>query len=327
MKVFRSDQFSFPLPEGHRFPIQKYVLLRKAIQADGLVAPDDLLVPEPASDAQLLRAHDRDYLERVKAGQLTQQEVRRIGLPWSPELVERARRSVGGTVAACRTALSEGIAVNLAGGTHHAFRDHGQGYCLFNDVVIAARVMQDEGCAERVVVLDCDVHQGNGTAALAGDDPTIFTFSIHNESNFPLFKEQSDLDIGLEDGTGDEAYLAALEDGVRRSLTLADADLAIYLAGADPHEGDLLGRLALTREGLAQRDWLVFELSCQAGVPVAAVMAGGYGRRVEDTVEIHLQTVRIAAEVAETWLAGAVRECCQQGDWARSEVQERGDCE
>jgi acetoin utilization deacetylase AcuC-like enzyme len=303
MKVFRSDQFGFPLPEGHRFPIQKYVLLRKAIQAADLIPPEDLIIPEPATDRQLLRAHDRDYLERVKAGQLTRWEVRRIGLPWSPELVERARRSVGGTIAACRAALSEGIAVNLAGGTHHAFRDRGQGYCLFNDIVVAARVMQDERRAERVMVLDCDVHQGNGTAALARDDPTIFTFSIHNEHNFPLFKEQSDLDIGLEDGTGDEHYLIALEDGVRQSLALAGADLAIYLAGADPHMGDLLGRFALTREGLACRDRLVFGLCSQAGVPVTAVMAGGYGRRAEDTVELHLQTVRIAVEAAEGWQA------------------------
>jgi acetoin utilization deacetylase AcuC-like enzyme len=202
MKVFCSDQFHFPLPPRHRFPVRKYALLREAVTAAGLVSPEDLLVPEPATDEQILRAHDTEYLQRVKDGALTAQEIRRIGLPWSPELVQRARRSVGGTVAACRAALADGVAVNLAGGTHHASRDRGQGFCLFNDSAIAARAMQAEGRARRVVVLDCDVHQGNGTAAIAAEDPTMFTFSIHSENNFPLHKEPSDLDIGLEDGTG-----------------------------------------------------------------------------------------------------------------------------
>jgi acetoin utilization deacetylase AcuC-like enzyme len=298
MKVFTSAQFTFPLPEGHRFPMNKYALLLEAVEASGLIAPGDLIVPEPATDAQIERAHDALYLEKVKDGRLTAKEMRRIGLPWSPELVARARYSVGGTIAACRAALAEGLAVNLAGGTHHASRDRGQGYCLFNDTVIAIRAMQAEGRVERAVVLDCDVHQGNGTAAIARDDPTIFTFSIHNENNFPLHKEPSDLDIGLEDGTGDEEYLAALEGGVQEALARAGAGLAIYLAGADPHEGDLLGRLALTKEGLARRDRRVLERCRQAGLPVAVVLAGGYGRHVEDTVEIHLQTVRIAAALA-----------------------------
>jgi acetoin utilization deacetylase AcuC-like enzyme len=298
MKVFTSAQFTFPLPEGHRFPMTKYALLREAVEASGLIAPGDLIVPEPATDEQIERAHDAVYLEKVKDGRLTAKEMRRIGLPWSPELVIRARYSVGGTIAACRAALAEGLAVNLAGGTHHASRDRGQGYCLFNDSAIAVRAMQAEGRVERAVVLDCDVHQGNGTAAIARDDPTIFTFSIHNENNFPLHKEPSDLDIGLEDGTGDEEYLAALEGGVQEALARAGAELAIYLAGADPHEGDLLGRLALTKEGLARRDRMVLEMCRQAGLPVAVVLAGGYGRRVEDTVDIHLQTVRIAAELA-----------------------------
>jgi acetoin utilization deacetylase AcuC-like enzyme len=224
--------------------------------------------------------------------------------------VVRARYSVGGTIAACRAALEDGLAVNLAGGTHHASRDRGQGFCLFNDTIIAVRVLQAEGRVRGAVILDCDVHQGNGTAALARDDPTIFTFSIHNKDNFPLHKEPSDLDIGLADGTGDEVYLAALEGGLRQVLAatdpgasradpgtpLAGADLALYLAGADPHEGDLLGRFALTSDGLARRDRLVLGLCRQAGLPVAVVLAGGYALRVEDTVALHLQTVRIAAE-------------------------------
>lgn len=301
MKVFYSDQFQFPLPEEHRFPSQKYVLLREAVVAAGLVSPEDLIAAEPATDAQILLAHDKDYLARVKGGLLTPSEIRRIGLPWSPELVERARRSTGGTISACGAALTDGLAVNLAGGTHHAFRDRGQGYCLFNDSIIAARAMQSQGRMKRAVVLDCDVHQGNGTAAIAADDPTIFTFSIHNEQNFPLFKERSDLDVGLANGTGDATYLEALETGVRCALARFRADLAIYLAGADPYEGDLLGRMALSKEGLAERDRLVFALCRQAGLPVATLMAGGYGRRVADTVDIHFETVRIAAQAAPLW--------------------------
>lgn len=301
MKVFYSDPFVFPLPGGHRFPINKFALLRQAVQAAGVVRPDDLVLSGRASDEEILRVHDADYLERLQAGQLTPYEVRRIGLPWSSELVERARRTTGGTVAACRAALQEGIAVNLAGGTHHAFRDHGQGYCLFNDSVIAIRAMQAQGRVRRAVVLDCDVHQGNGTAALAATDPTIFTFSIHNENNFPLFKERSDLDIGLPDGTEDDAYLTALEPGVRSALQRARADLAIYVAGADPYEGDLLGRMRMSKAGLAERDRAVLGLCRESGLPVAAVMAGGYGRNVEDTVAIHLQSVRIAAELAQGW--------------------------
>jgi len=299
MKIFHCDRFSFPLPPRHRFPIHKYRLLREAVMAADLAAPAELRVPELATDEQILRAHDADYLQRVKHGQLTVKEIRRIGLPWSPELVARARCSVGGTIAACRAALEDGVAVNLAGGTHHAFPDHGQGFCLFNDTIIATRELQAQGHVRRVVILDCDVHQGNGTAAMAAGDPTIFTFSIHNAHNFPLHKEPSDLDIGLGDGTGDAVYLEALAGGVQRALDLARADLAIYVSGADPYEGDLLGRFALSKAGLAERDRMVFDMCQRASLPVAAVMAGGYARYVEDTVDIHLQTVRIAAQAAQ----------------------------
>jgi acetoin utilization deacetylase AcuC-like enzyme len=301
MKAFYSDLFVIPLPEAHRFPIQKYPLLRQAVLDARLLGPGDLRVPEPANDGEILRAHDEDYMRRVVAGRLTAPEIRRIGLPWSPELVARARRSVGGTIEACRAALQEGVAVNLAGGTHHAFRDHGQGFCVFNDTVIAARTVQAEGLVQHVVVIDCDVHQGNGTAAITAADPSIFTFSIHCEQNFPLHKEQSDLDIALDEGTGDDTYLEALASGLQRALAWADAGLAIYLAGADPHEGDRLGRLALTKAGLAERDRLVFDRCRWAGIPVAVVMGGGYGRRTQDTVDIHLETVRIAAQAAQAW--------------------------
>jgi acetoin utilization deacetylase AcuC-like enzyme len=298
MKIFYCDGFPLPLPQGHRFPIQKYVLLKQAVMAASLGASEDMVVPEPATDEQILRAHDVDYLKRVVEGDLTPKEVRRIGLPWSPELVARTRCSVGGTIAACRAALRDGVAVSLAGGTHHAFRDHGQGYCVFNDSVIAARAMQAEGLVRRGVIVDCDVHQGNGTAAILADDPTIFTFSIHGARNFPFHKELSDLDIELEDGTEDADYLEALRAGLARALELADADLAIYLAGADPYAGDQLGRLSLSKEGLGERDCLVFELCRGVDLPVATVMSGGYGRQIEDTVDIHLQTVRIAAGMA-----------------------------
>lgn len=308
MKAFYSDPFAFPLPGKHRFPLGKYGLLRQAVEAAGIVPAHDLVIPEPATDEQLLRAHDPDYVRRVTQGELSAKEIRRIGLPWSPELVVRARHTSGGTIAACRAALRDGIAVNLAGGTHHASYDRGQGYCLFNDIVIAARVMQDEGRSRGALVVDCDVHQGNGTAVLARDDPSIFAFSIHSESNFPLHKEDGDLDIALADGTGDLAYLEALEEGLHRSLALAcrpgsgpGADLVLYVSGADPHENDTLGHLALTKAGLAARDRLVLELCRRERLPVAVLMAGGYGRRVEDTVDIHLQTVRIAAEMAPTW--------------------------
>jgi acetoin utilization deacetylase AcuC-like enzyme len=293
--VFYCDHFSYPLPEGHRFPVEKYALLRQQV-AVSLIPPCDLQVPDAATDEQLLLAHDAGYLNRVANGELTAPEVRRVGLPWSPQLVERSRRSVGGTISACRAALQERIAVSLSGGTHHAFRDRGEGFCIFNDCAVAARTLQAEGRARRIAIMDCDVHQGNGTAAILGDDPSIFTFSVHGAKNFPLHKERSDLDIELPDRTGDDAYLDALQEGLRYVLESAKADLVIYLAGADPFAGDALGRLSLSKAGLAERDLLVFQLCRKAGLPVAVVMAGGYARTIQDTVDIHLQTVRIATE-------------------------------
>lgn len=260
-----------------------------------MVPPCQLLVPDAATDEALLRVHCAVYVAKVVSGQLSDREVRRIGLPWSPELVERSRRSVGGTVSACSAALDDGVAVSLSGGTHHAFADHGEGFCVFNDIAVAARAMQSEGRARQIVVLDCDVHQGNGTAAIFSGDPTVFTFSIHGAKNFPFHKERSDLDIELPDGADDEAYLEVLAQAARRALDLARADLAIYLAGADPFVGDTLGRLALTKAGLAARDRLVFDLCRRAGLPVAVVMGGGYARDIRDTVEIQLTTVKIAS--------------------------------
>lgn len=296
MKIYYTDTFPIPLPEKHSFPKDKYFLLRMRILEELGDQTVELRVPEPASDADILRAHDIDYVRRLLNGELSDKEIRRVGLPWSAEIVRRTRYSVGGTIAACRVALEEGVAVNLGGGTHHAFRDHGQGYCWLNDTVIAARAMQAEGLVRKVLIIDCDVHQGNGTAAILKDDATIFTFSIHGKNNFPYQKEKSDLDVELADGTDDAAYLAALDKGIIRSLDNFSADLVIYLAGADPYQEDRFGRLALTKEGLAQRDRLVLRHCYEAGLPAAVTMAGGYARNLKDIVDINFQTILSALD-------------------------------
>jgi acetoin utilization deacetylase AcuC-like enzyme len=295
MKVFYSDHLLVPLPTGHRFPMPKYARLHQRV-AEERRPGVELTASVPASDEQLLRVHHAEFVKRFLCGELTEREMRRIGFPWSSELVVRSRYAVGGTIDACRTALSDGMAVNLAGGTHHAYPDHGEGYCVFNDIAVATRAMQAERRATRVVILDCDVHQGNGTAVIFADDPTVFTFSVHGAKNFPFHKEKSDLDIALPDGSGDEAFLEAVRIGATRAVELAQADLAIYIAGADPFVGDRLGRLAMTKDGLAERDRWVFEYCYQCGLPVAVVMGGGYAQQVEDVVEIHLQTVRLASQ-------------------------------
>ncbi|MFV9503010.1 MAG: histone deacetylase [Oscillochloridaceae bacterium umkhey_bin13] len=295
MKIFYADSFVLPLPPGHRFPMAKYSMLRERVSAAALVPAEDLRVPPAASDLELARAHTLEYIHRCQHGQLSAQEQRRIGFPWSPQMIERSRRSAGATLAACRAALQDGVGINLAGGTHHAFADHGAGYCVFNDAAVAARAMQAEGSAQRVVILDCDVHQGDGTAAILANDPASFTFSIHGAKNFPFRKQRSDLDLELPDQTSDDAYLDALEAGVRQALAAARADLAIYLAGADPYFDDRLGRLALTKAGLAERDRLIFHYCRSAGLPLAIAMAGGYARSISDTVDIHFQTVASAA--------------------------------
>lgn len=297
MKLFYHDHFVLPLPQGHRFPMEKYSRLRERLENDAQSIPFELLVPESATLEQLCLAHDRSYVERVFTGQMSEKEMRRIGFPWTPQLVERARRSVGGTIAACRAALQESASANLAGGTHHAYAEHGEGYCVFNDVAVAARAMQVEGGARRVVIVDCDVHQGNGTATILAGDPSIFTFSIYGDKNFPFHKEKSDLDIALPDGAGDDAYLSALETGLHQALEQARADLAIYLAGADPYAGDRLGRLALSKAGLLERDIRVMQACRQVGLPLAVVMAGGYARNIEDIVDIHYQTISTLARL------------------------------
>jgi acetoin utilization deacetylase AcuC-like enzyme len=299
VKVFYSDHFVLPLPEGHRFPMVKYSMLRERVAAAGVCAPGEMRVPRPVSDEEILRCHTEGYLRRVVSGTLTAKEMRRIGFPWSERMVERSRRASGGTLGACLAALEDGFAANLAGGTHHAFADRGEGYCVFNDSAIAARAVQAEGLVERVVVLDTDVHQGNGTAAILGGDASVYTFSSHGAKNFPFRKEESDLDVALPDGADDGEYLDALEDGLEKALDRSGAQLAIYLAGADPFEDDRLGRLCVTKEGLAERDRLVLESCRERGVPVAVTMAGGYAREVEDTVDIHFQSIERTATLLD----------------------------
>jgi acetoin utilization deacetylase AcuC-like enzyme len=296
VRIFYSDPIALPLPEGHQFPKDKYALLRQSVIQTGLATCNELIFSEPASVEQILRAHDLGYTEKVLSGKLTEKETRRIGFPWSPQLVERSLHSVGGTIAASRAALEDGLSANLGGGTHHAYSDHGEGYCVFNDVAVAARAMQAESRARQIVILDCDVHQGNGSAAIFAGDSTVFTFSIHGEKNFPFHKELSDLDIALPDGSGDEVYMEALRPAVLRSIELAHPDLAIYIAGADPFVEDRLGRMALTKAGLAERDGLVLDACKQKGLPAAIVLGGGYARRTEDIVDIHFKTICLAIE-------------------------------
>lgn len=297
LKLFYTDHFVIPLAENHSFPIEKYSRLRERVTETNIVDPKDMCIPHAATLEEILRVHDPDYVRRVINGELTSKEIQRIGFPWSDSLVERARRSCGATIEASRAAVQDGFAVNLAGGTHHAFSDRGEGYCLFNDSAIASRAMQQEDLVKRILIIDCDVHQGNGTASIFAGDSTVFTFSIHNGKNFPFQKEKSDLDISLDDGVDDSGYLEALEKGVIHAMELSRAELAIYLAGADPYADDRFGRLSLSKKGLAQRDRMVLGYCQQSDLPVAITMAGGYARRVEDTVDIHFQTVKTAAEV------------------------------
>jgi acetoin utilization deacetylase AcuC-like enzyme len=301
--LFYTDEFVLPLPDGHRFPMEKYRLLRERLTATAegaspIASLEDLAIPPAASDEQILRAHDPDYLSRVVEGRLTRTEVLRIGFPWSVPMVERCRRSSGATIVACEAALELGFGANLAGGTHHAFADAGEGFCVFNDSVIAARELQARGCVKRVLVVDCDVHQGNGTAAITRDDASIFTFSIHGASNFPFRKEVGDLDIGLADGTAGPRYMEELANGLEIAFQRSEPDFVIYVSGADPFRDDRFGRLALDHADLRLRDELVFGECRRRGLPVAVSMAGGYARDVNDTVAIHLATIGAGIRLA-----------------------------
>ncbi len=286
--LYRTDHFPLPLPADHRFPLAKYARLRERVEAR---VPDLLVEAPAATDAELARAHDPAYVAAVSVGSLDAAAQRRIGFPWSPAMVERSRRSAGATLAACRTALVTGAAVNLAGGTHHAHRDFGAGFCVFNDAAVAALALLAEGAIARAVIIDLDVHQGDGTASILAGNPAAFTFSMHGRDNYPFRKAAGDLDVELADGTADPAYLAALNCGLDRALAGGGIGIAIYLAGADPYAGDRLGRLALTKPGLAARDAAVLDALQARQVPVAVAMAGGYAEDVDDVVDIHLATI------------------------------------
>ncbi|WP_424859460.1 MULTISPECIES: histone deacetylase family protein [unclassified Tepidimonas] len=312
MQVFYATQFVLPLPAGHRFPMAKYALLRDVLARE----PDiRLRLAEPASDGELALAHTPAYVDAVVHGALSAAQQREIGFPWSPAMVERARRSVGATVQAFRVALAgEGVAANIAGGTHHAYPDKGSGFCVFNDVAVAARLLQAEwarrGAAQRarplrVAIIDLDVHQGNGTARIFRDDPSVFTLSLHGARNFPFRKEPSDCDVELPDGCGDAEYLEALEWALGELERRFAADAVLYLAGADPHEGDRLGRLKLTDDGMEARDRRVFEWAWQRRLPLAMVMAGGYGHDIATTVRVQCNTYRVALAYWRRWRAMA----------------------
>ena len=298
MQVFYSPFYYADIGQGHIFPIRKFELVRDRLLAEGKLRPDEFCEPSPATVDQALLVHTEDYISRLCAGALTPKELRRLGLPWSESLVRRSFYATGGTIAAAHTALTEGCASNLAGGTHHSFADRGEGFCVLNDVAIAIRVLRAEGLIRRAAIVDCDVHQGNGTATIfAGNDDT-FTFSLHGANNYPLFKAQSTLDIELRDGTTDDEYL----DCLTRHLPVVfafDPEIVFYLAGADPFAGDKLGRLALTIDGLRQRDLCVLRECYEREVPVATVMSGGYGKDIKDTIEIHCNTLRMVKEVFE----------------------------
>jgi acetoin utilization deacetylase AcuC-like enzyme len=303
MHAYYADAFVLDLPPGHRFPMAKYAMLRQAVREQ---LPHIHLRAAPAASLEdLLRVHDARYVEAVLHGELSPTEQREIGLPWSPAMPERSKRSVGATLAAMRAAQRDGVACNMAGGTHHAYAHKGSGFCVFNDVAVAARALQHQasraGSSVDIAIIDLDVHQGNGTADIFAQDPHVFTLSLHGERNFPFRKAASDLDVGLPDGCPDAHYLAALRDALAQLDERFAPDMVFYLAGADPHEGDRLGKLSLTDAGMAERDQLVFEWARQRTLPLAFAMAGGYGVDLATTVRVQTQTLRIASELAQAW--------------------------
>ena len=318
MDLWSHDRFTFPLPATHKFPLTKYARLRARLEADGIARPDEIHECEPVPWDWIEAVQQRALVERLRAGTLSVREQRGLGLPWSAALVERARRTTAGTVAAARRALARGVGMNLGGGTHHAGYDFARGYCLFNDVAVALARVRADGDARRALVVDCDVHQGDGTAQALAADPDAFTVSLHGARNYPFQRIPSDLDVDLPSGTGDRDYLRALDDALDTALPLARPEVAFYLAGADPFEGDRLGRLALTKAGLRARDELVVERLRAAGAAVVVVLAGGYARDVADTVDINAATAAVVAaadvrdgaaarDLPRAWVAKASR--------------------
>ena len=295
--VFHPIYSQLDLPERHRFPIEKYVGIRDALTARG-IETSRFITPEPISDSELIRYYSSEYVDALTTGTLDPKAMRRIGFPWSQQLIERTRTAVAGTRLTAQLALEAGKALNLTGGYHHAFSDFGSGFCLFNDLYIAAKTMQQDKNIDNVLIVDLDVHQGDGTAKLAENDSDIFTLSIHGEKNFPYRKQQSDIDIGLAKGTGDDEYLAVLEQALTIALRQFQPDAIIYDAGVDVHINDDLGHLHITTEGVYQRDCLVFDMAERLGVPIAAVIGGGYQRDIDALVDVHLQLYRAAGVIA-----------------------------
>jgi acetoin utilization deacetylase AcuC-like enzyme len=295
-RVFYSPYYYADIGVTHVFPIRKFEIARDTLLAEGTLAHDQIIAPQPAAVADLLLVHTEDYITRLVDGTLTAKEIRKLGLPWSQSLVRRSFHAISGTINAARRALQDGVSSNLAGGTHHSYPDRGEGYCVLNDVAVAIRVLERDGLAKRFLIIDLDVHQGNGTAAIFRESPNVFTFSMHGAKNYPLFKETSRLDIELADGTGDEEYLETLEHALPH-LRLHDADIVFYLAGADPFVGDKLGRLALTKDGLRRRDEMVLRFARDEGVPIVTTMSGGYAADILDTVDIHCNTIRAVKRV------------------------------
>lgn len=291
--IFYSPYYYADIGEGHVFPIRKFELVRDKLLAEGTISADELVEPGPVSIADLHLVHTEDYITRLVAGELTAKEMRKLGLPWSQSLVRRSFHAISGTINAARGALAHGISSNLAGGTHHAYPDRGEGFCVLNDVAVAIRVLQSEKLAERFLIIDCDVHQGDGTAFIFMDSPEVFTFSMHGAKNYPLFKQSSSLDIELLDGTGDREYLETLEHALEH-IRLHQPDIIFYLAGADPYENDKLGRLAISIDGLRRRDQMVMDFAWSQNIPIVTTMSGGYAADISDTVEIHCNTIRAA---------------------------------
>lgn len=298
MRAWFHPGYHVELAPGHAFPMAKYPAVHAQLVEEGTLAAEHVQAPQPVTLDDLRRVHTADYVERALAGALTDREQRRLGFRWSEALVMRSRLAAGGTLAAARAALGEGIAANLAGGSHHAFADHGEGYCVFNDMAVAIRVLQAEERCQRVAVVDCDVHQGNGTAAIFAEEPSVFTLSLHSATNYPLVKVPSSLDVAFADGTADTEYLAALDRHLHAMLHEFQPELVLYQAGVDPYHDDRWGRLALTLEGLRRRDALVIGACAAAAVPIVTLFGGGYARTFADTVGAHCNTVRVAVERA-----------------------------
>lgn len=294
--IFYSPYYYAEIGEGHVFPIRKFEIAKEILLSEGTLTRDELTEPQPVDIADLLLVHTADYITRLVEGRLTAKEIRKLGLPWTESLVRRSFHAISGTINASRRALVDNVASNLAGGTHHAFPDRGEGYCVLNDVAVSIRVLQRERLASKFLIIDLDVHQGNGTAFIFRDSPEVFSFSMHGAKNYPLFKETSTLDIELADGTSDDEYLETLEHALP-SLRLHNPDIIFYLAGADPYEKDRLGRLKLTKDGLRRRDEMVLRFARDEGIPIVTTMSGGYAQEIADTVDIHCNTIRAVKNV------------------------------